>query len=68
MDRITEPNDVMYQSYNLKNEFKAMNWDLRDFINYIGRLETKIDKINQQIYKTNNHLSTMRDILEEDSI
>lgn len=68
MDRITEPNDVMYQSYNLKNEFKAMNWDLRDFINYIGRLETKIDKINQQIYKTNNHLSTMKDILEEDSI
>ena len=68
MDRITESNDVMYQSYNLKNEFKAMNWDLRDFINYIGRLETKIDKINQQIYKTNNHLSTMKDILEEDSI
>ena len=68
MDRITEPNDVMYQSYNLKNEFKAMNWDLRDFINYIGRLETKIEKINYQIYKTNNHLSTMKDILEEDSI
>lgn len=68
MDRITEPNDVERYSYILKNEIKSLNWDLQDFINYIGKLESKLDEISYQIYKTNNYLYTIKDIIEEYSL
>ena len=66
MNRITVPSDVEFRTYALKDNVKSGGSTLQDFIDYIGRLETKLEKIEYQINKTNNHLNNMRNIIGEE--